>query len=161
MVAAEIERKFLLVAIPPREILGEGVFVSQGYLFADAGELRARRKGNQCFLTVKGGGSIARDEWEAEIPEWVFKTLWPKTKGRRVEKTRYSVAFGGLILEVDQYRGALAGLVILECEFPSEMAAREFVLPRWAESAVEVTNDSAYKNKNMAVFGLPQRIERR
>jgi CYTH domain-containing protein len=58
----EIEKKFRLSAMPTAEILGEGVTVLQGYLFAERGELRVRRKGNRHFLTAKGEGSLSRDE---------------------------------------------------------------------------------------------------
>lgn len=151
----EIERKFRLNLLPPPQVLGNGIEVVQGYLFTEEGELRVRAKGDRYFLAVKGNGNISRDEWEVEIPEWIFKTLWPKTQGRRMEKTRYSIPHHELTIEVDEYHGDLTELVTLECEFPREEAAHNFVLPAWAASAVEVTNDNAYKNKNLAVHGLP------
>lgn len=153
----EIERKFRLAHMPPVDEVSEiGVEIAQGYLSTEDGEARVRQKGIKFFFTVKGEGNLSRDEWETEIPEWVFKTLWLKTEGRRVEKTRYSIHYQGLTLEVDEYYGRLNGVFTLECEFSSEEAARAFVLPEWAVSAVEVTNDKAYKNKNLAVHGLPK-----
>jgi len=151
----EIEKKFKLAALPPATILGEGVAIKQGYLFTTEGEGRVRQKGNAYFLTVKGEGDLARSEWETSIPEWVFETLWRRTEGARVEKTRCSIDYEGLILEVDEYFGHLAGLVTLECEFESEEAANGFILPEWATSAEDVTSDKRYKNKALAVKGLP------
>lgn len=153
----EIERKFFFVEMPPVDEISEiGVEIIQGYLFTEDGEVRVRQKGISFFLTVKGEGDLSRNEWESPIPEWVFKTLWPKTEGRRIEKTRYSIYYQGLTLEVDEYYGRLEGLFTLECEFPIEEAAYEFILPAWAVSAVDVTDDPAYKNKNLAVHGLPK-----
>ena len=76
--------------------------------------------------------------------------MWPITRGRRVRKTRYTTSLGnGLIMEFDEYKGALAGLYILEVEFPSENAARNFVLPEGI-SGKDVTVDKRFKNKNLS-----------
>ena len=147
----EIERKFVLSSLPPAGILSEGMAIAQGYVVTSPGELRLRRKVDQCFLTVKGDGTLSREEWEQDVPPWVFNTLWPATEGRRVEKTRYEVEYEGLTLEVDKYHGHLAGLVTFECEFPDEASAHRFQLPVWAVEAVDVTTDKRYKNKALAV----------
>ena len=151
----ETERKFRISGLPPSVIPGTGVEIAQGYLVIDPGELRIRDKGGRFYLTVKGDGTISRDESEIEIPARVFEALWPHTEGARVEKTRYSVQHEGWLLEVDEYRGHLAGLITLECEFRSKKAAATLRLPEWAGDAVEVTEDKAYKNKNLASNGLP------
>lgn len=152
----EIEKKFVLRARPPTDVLGEGVLIQQGYLIVECGELRLRRKGDSHFLAVKGDGALSRKEWEAEIPSWVFNTLWPRTENSRVEKIRYSIPHNGLVMEVDQYRGSHQPLITLECEFPDAQAVLNLVLPAWAADAVDVTEDKRYKNKALAVYGLPQ-----
>jgi len=151
----ETERKFRLARVPPADILGTGVSIRQGYLLTGATELRVRNKGDVCYLTMKTGAGIGRDEWEVEIPRWVFDSLWPRVGGHAVEKTRYSVPHSRWIIEVDVYAGSLAGLVILECEFATEDAAHAFMLPNWAHPALEVTADPAYKNQALAVHGVP------
>jgi CYTH domain-containing protein len=52
----EIERKYLLSALPPRESLGRGVAIRQGYIDAADPEIRVRQKGSEFFLTVKSRG---------------------------------------------------------------------------------------------------------
>ena len=151
----EVERKFRLSGLPPPAILGEGVEISQGYLVTDPGELRSRSIDGRLYLTVKGDGTISRKESEIQIPAHVFEALWPHTERTRVVKTRYSVHHEGFLLEVDEYRGHLAGLITLECEFRSEKAAATLRLPEWARDAVEVTEARSYKNKNLAIHGLP------
>lgn len=151
----EIERKFLLQELPWVPADG-GEDILQGYLITEHGELRLRRRGSDCFITVKGDGTISREEWEREIPEWVFVQLWPATYGRSLEKTRYTIDHNGSMMEVDVYHGTLQGLLILECEFESEEKANRFRFPDWAEGAVEVTEDKAYKNKNLAIKGFPK-----
>ena len=151
----ETERKFRLANRPDPSILGPGVPIAQGYLITQGGEERIRRKGDRCFWTVKGEGDLTRDEFEVEVPEWVFSLLWPHTEDRRIEKTRHMVTWDGFALEVDVYHGALAGLVILECEFRDQDAALSFRLPEWAAEAREVTWDERYKNRNLCLAGLP------
>ena len=119
------------------------------------GGLRLRRMGQRHFLTLKGEGGLCRKEWETEIPAWVFEQLWPLTEKKRLEKTRYRIAWGNRTLEVDEYHGPLAGLWTVECEFASEEEARAFVLPEWLPGARDVTLDPAYRNSSLAFFGLP------
>jgi adenylate cyclase len=151
----EIERKFRLRAMPGKS-LGPGTHISQGYLFIEGGELRVRKKGDRFFITVKGEGTLSRNEWETPIPAWVFETIWPNTDGRRVEKIRYSVPFSGLTLEFDEYFGKLQGLITLEVEFLDIETASRFSPPEWAVVTADVTADSTYKNKSLALFGLPK-----
>lgn len=152
----EIERKFVITHLPPSNLReGRGAEILQGYVITNPGELRLRRKSDRHFMTVKGDGNLSRDEWEQEVPEWVFKTLWPKTQGRRIEKTRYSIPYRQWTLEVDEYHGVLAGLLTLEVEFLSEKEAAEFRLPIWTDGQ-DVTADKRYKNKALAVNGRPQ-----
>jgi adenylate cyclase len=69
--------------------------------------------------------------------------------------TRYLLpAGGGLTIELDVYRGDLAGLVTAEIEFESLQASRAFEAPAWL--AEEVTDDPRYKNQSLAVHGLPR-----
>ncbi len=129
--------------------------VEQGYLFTELGELRVRRKKDRYFLTVKGDGAMVRDEWETEIPSWVFDTIWPRTFGRRIEKTRYVFNENGQTLEVDEYHGHLQGLITMEAEFPDKQTSDSWELPSWADSATEVTHDGRFKNKILATNGVP------
>lgn len=150
----EVERKFRLTRVPEARILGMGVPILQGYVLAGQYEMRVRLFGNECCLTVKNEGTISRQEWNKKIPRWIFDALWPSTEGRRIEKTRYSIPFQGSTIELDEYHGNLQGLVILEWEFPNEAASQNFVLPAWANNAIDVTSDEVYKNKNLAEHGF-------
>jgi len=150
----EIEKKYRLRELPLDLENGESIL--QGYIVAEKDEARLRRKGGQCFLTCKNDGTLSREEWEVEIPEWVFDILWQKTEGRRIEKFRYSKKMPfGLTLEVDIYLNHLKGLITLEVEFPSEASANSFTLPEGIQGE-DVTCDKRYKNKNLALYGLPK-----
>ena len=54
-------------------------------------------------------------------------------------------------MEIDIFLGALYGLKICEVEFSTEEEAKSFVPPVWF--GAEVTNDSRFKNKNLALKG--------
>jgi CYTH domain-containing protein len=152
----EIERKFVLAELPAPDLLGRGEVVEQGYLVVSEGELRLRRRGGRtCYLTAKTDGGLVRHEWEQEIPEWMFAMLWKQTQGQLI-KTRYTVRDGQRTLAIDDYCDGLAGLVTLECEFPTEEEAASFVTPTWTAVVREVTMDAGYKNKALAMLGSPR-----
>jgi adenylate cyclase len=153
----EIERKFLVPTVPAG--LGEhpSSALEQGYIaiHPDGTEVRIRRRDGASVLTVKSGGGLARVEEEFPVDDAAFERLWPLTEGRRIEKVRYLVPAEapGLVIEVDVYDGALAGLVVAEVEFAGEADAEAFVPPAWLGR--EVTGDARFKNQRLAVDGPP------
>ena len=95
-----------------------------------------------------------RLEEELEIDARRFAALWPLTRGRRVQKTRYLIpAAGELRIELDVYHGQLNGLLTAEIEFDSPAAAAAFTAPAWLGR--DVTDDARYKNKHLATHGVP------
>jgi len=151
----EIERKFLVAEAPPHLERYPHEAIRQGYLAAaaDGMEVRVRQKGARFFQTVKRGGGIQRDEVEVALTPAQFEALWPMTEGKRVEKVRYVIAYQGHVVELDVYSGALAGLLTAEVEFASLEAAAAFEPPAWMSH--DITEDKRYKNKNLAVSGVP------
>ena len=151
----EIERKFLVRETPNLDG-AKGDEVVQGYLAVDRDgtEVRLRRIGDCYFETVKTGSGLRRGEYETAITEEQFTVLWPATEGRRLEKTRYELEFLGHTLYLDIYRGSLNGLEVAEVEFDSEGEGSLFAPPEWFGK--EITEDSAYKNRNLATKGMPE-----
>lgn len=150
----EIEGKYLLPGMPDIP-LPEGTPVIQGY-FNTRGEMRIRRMGEKNYLTIKGDGSHSRDEDDRRISAWAFDQQWPDTEGRRIYKTRYCIPYEGHTLELDKYLDRHAGLVILECEFRTLEEMADFRLPAWAKDAIDVTHDKRYKNRPLALNGVPR-----
>jgi adenylate cyclase len=151
----EIENKFLLARLPGGMKNGEKIL--QGYLAVADPEVRIRQKGEKFFVTRKGGEGFVRQEAEAEVSAEVFEILWPATVGKRIEKTRYELTGpDGFVWEVDEYHGRLAGIVTAEVELPSETT--KAAMPEEIRHVLirDVTNDEAYKNKNLAINGLPK-----
>ena len=144
----EIERKFL-VAGAGRKGLAAGVRYRQGYLSRSGGPtVRVRIAGDEGFLTVKGAAhGLARAEFEYAIPvEDAAAMLDDLCEKTLVEKTRYRIPFGAHILEVDEFSGDNAGLVLAEVELRS--ADEEPDRPAWVGR--EVSSDPRYFNSNLA-----------
>ena len=94
-----------------------------------------------------------RRETEVEISPQQFEVLWPSTDGRRLEKVRSLINHGDFRVEVDQYLGDLAPLLIAEVEFSSVEESERFEKPDYFGE--EVTEVEAYKNISLAIHGIP------
>jgi adenylate cyclase len=152
----EIERKFLVRELPEGLETYSAVNIQQGYLAAtERGEVRLRRRGADHSVTLKCGQGLARSEDEVALAEDQFAVLWSLTVGKRVEKVRYEIPIGQRVIELDVFQDELEGLYLAEIEFDSVSEAEEFTPPDWFGR--EVTRDERYKNKNLALFGHPEK----
>lgn len=142
----EIERKFLVVGQAWRA-LAEGTHYRQGYLnSAKERVVRVRTMGPKAALTIKGITTGAtRLEFEYDIPFSEAEELLELCEQPLVEKTRYKIALGGLVWEIDEFHGVNAGLTVAECELESEDQAID--KPEWVGE--EVTGDPRYFNSNL------------
>ena len=156
MTAYEIERKFLVETIPEHIESYSIEEILQGYLAVgiDDPEIRVRKKGKAYFLTVKSGRGMKRHEIETELVQEQYDALWPITEGKRVEKERIKIPVESVLIELDIYHGDLEGLKTAEVAFRSQSEAEAFSPPSWLGK--EITWDDRYKNKNLAVHGLPE-----
>lgn len=129
--------------------------IMQGYIRVDEiGEDRVRKKGDKYYRTVKSEGNQLREESEYEISKEEYGKLWLLTVGKRVEKTRYEIPYGNYIIELDIYHKGLEGLYIAEVEFSKDKQEVDFTAPKWFGR--NVTTDNAFKNKNLAISGMPK-----
>jgi adenylate cyclase len=150
----EIERKWS-VNEPPKLAKRKKVIIDQGYLAVSrrGTEVRLRRQNDKHFQTIKTGTGLQRGEIEVALSRKQFKSLWPATRGHRLEKVRYTLKWRGNKIELDVYQKELSGLVIAEVEFKSKKEAEAFSPPKWFGQ--EVTDDKSYKNVNLALRKKP------
>ena len=148
--AHEIERKFLVRELPPNLRKCKSRAIEQGYFAAkpDGTQVRLRKAGTNHTLTFKRGRGLKRSEWEIALSPEQFYELWPTTEGRRLRKTRYDVACGEHLIEVDIYGGRNKGLIVAEVEFDDARQYRKFFPPDWFGK--EVTGRSRYSNVRLA-----------
>jgi CYTH domain-containing protein len=146
---SEIERKWLVSDRPDLSGCKRVKFV-QGYLavVADATEVRLRKAGRKYFETVKKGTGLRRDEVEVQLTKEQFDSLWPATRGRRLEKVRYTLKWRAKEIGIDVYEKRLKGLIVAEAEFKSKKQAKKFSPPKWFGK--EITNNTRCKNVNLA-----------
>lgn len=152
----EIERKWraqspdilkVIRDLPAQNIL-------QSYVITRPGELRIRSDGSTYWLTAKSDGDLVREEFEIEIPAWLFDQLFATTT-HQIQKRRYRVDINDQIWEIDVYDGRLNGLIIIEAECNTESRATALQPPAEFGTCTDVTHDPSYKNKVIAVKGLP------
>lgn len=151
----ERERKWEVIEVPEDLEKYPHTEISQGYLAitADKTEVRLRDKDGKYTQTVKIGQGEVRGEYEAKLTQEQFDAFWPATAERRLEKTRYEIPVEGGKVELDVYKGKLAGFISAEVEFSTEAASVAFQAPSWFGR--ELTTDPAYKNQSLATQGLP------
>ena len=154
--AQEIERKFLLSALPALDgLVGERII--QGYVAKEPGAMttRVRIRSDQAFVTLKGPSvGMARDEYEYPIPvDDAEEILRRYCQERIVCKTRYLLEHQGVTYEIDVFAGRHAGLVVAEVELAC--ASQALDLPSWIGK--EVTNDARFGNYTLAMLdGSPK-----
>ena len=145
--ATEIEHKFLVKNDSYKELATSHFRIIQGYLCREPERtVRVRIKGNRGYLTVKGiNQGASRAEFEYEIGIQDAETMLGMCPPPVLEKTRYTVSFGGHLWEVDEFGGSRSGLTTAEVELKSE--DEEYVLPDFVGE--NVTGNPAYYNSNL------------
>jgi len=159
----EIERKFLIKTLP--DDLGSYHFhrIEQAYLCTNP-VVRVRRQDDDYYLTYKGSGMMARDEFNLLLNKEAYYHLLLKADGNVISKKRYLIPLNHpkvkegvptppsdytLTIELDVFEPPFAPLIMAEVEFGSKEAAEVFVPPDWFGE--EVTYNKEYHNSYMAM----------
>lgn len=149
----EIERKFLLSALPRMPDPVDVLDIDQGYLpgvrFVERLRRQQDREGHtRYFRTVKIGIGVQRMELEEETDARTFEHLWLLTDGRRLRKRRYVIPDGDRYWEVDEFLDR--DLVLAEMEIPT--VETEITVPEWLRPVLvrDVTGERKYTNRSLA-----------
>ena len=142
----EIERKFTVKELPD---LSQYPFHSmeQGYLNTDP-VVRVRREDDNYYLTYKGKGLLAREEYNLPLNEDAYYHLVEKSDGIIIRKKRYLIPYEKYTIELDIFEEPYENLIIAEVEFESEEEAVGFQPPAWFKE--DVTLDRRYHNSNLS-----------
>lgn len=157
----EIERKFTLKELPAKLESYPCRSIEQAYLNTSP-VVRVRRDDEHYYLTYKGKGLMAREEYNLPLDETSYKHLLTKADGNIISKKRYVIAIDepqfregfvapkalSLVIELDVFAPPFAPLVMAEVEFPDVETANAFIPPAWFDE--DVTNNPAYHNSNMS-----------
>lgn len=162
----EIERKFTITSLPENLSAYPCHIIEQAYLNTDP-VVRIRRQDDTYYLTYKGRGLLAREEYNLPLNEASYYHLREKADGNIISKKRYVIPIDhpqfdatylssgkdsidqlSLSVELDIFEAPFAPLVIAEVEFPDKETAEAFLPLDWFSQ--DVTNDPAYHNSNLS-----------
>ena len=157
----EIERKFTIKQLPADLESYDFHMIEQAYLNT-APVIRVRKQDDEYFLTYKGKGLMAREEYNLPLDEASYQHLLEKADGNVISKKRYLIPINNpqfssdfvpldtpsLMIELDVFAPPFAPLIMAEVEFPSVEMANAFISPDWFDE--DVTNDPSYHNSNMS-----------
>ncbi len=144
----EIERKFLIQTIPFDLAEFGRHEIEQAYLCTDP-VVRVRKSDEEYYMTYKGKGHIAREEYNLPLNATAYAHLLEKADGNIITKTRYLIPErDGLTIELDVFHGVFDGLVIAEVEFESIEQAENYQPPEWFGK--DVSKDTNYHNATMS-----------
>jgi CYTH domain-containing protein len=150
--SVEIERKYLLRALPEAVRGAQSMELDQGYLPGEKLRERVRRQrdggGEKYWRTIKLGKGVSRIEVEEPATREVFVALWAATEGQRVRKRRYLMPVGERTWEIDDFLDRELVLAEIELGSPDEHVE----LPGWLAPYVvrEVTEEPEFLNLNLA-----------
>ena len=148
MANVEIERKFKIKSLPENLDQYKSCTIEQAYVCTKP-VIRVRKQDDDYILTYKGGGMMARAEYNLPLGEEGYNHMLEKADGNVITKTRYFISINdGLTAELDVFEGMFDGLVFVEVEFDSLDAATTFEPPEWFGE--DVTNDRRYHNSYLS-----------
>ena len=144
----EIERKYLIPAMPEHLTITKIRQIEQGYLNTEP-VVRIRKDNDRYELTCKSKGLMIREEYNMPLTCEAYEHLRTKIDGRLISKTRYEIPLtDSLTVELDVFHGDLAPLILAEVEFPSKEEADAFTPPDWFGE--DVTFSSDYHNSTLS-----------
>jgi len=158
-VVVERERRWICRAVP-RDLVEQTEAISD--LYVDGARLRLRDArpldGSPPRLRLTRKVDVdARTRLISSIylPEDELAFLARVFTGARIEKLRHRLrpVAGAISMSVDEFRGALEGLLLLEAEFETDAQLAAFVAPEFATR--EVTDDARYTGGSLARNGAP------
>ena len=104
--------------------------------------VRVRREDENYYMTYKGGGMMAREEYNLPLE---CRFICPSSSESRwqyyYQKTLFDT-FHAYTIELDVFEGLFEGIVVAEVEFPSIEEAESFAAPEWFGE--DVTYDGRY-----------------
>ena len=151
----EIERKYTIKELPANLDSYPCHLIEQAYLNTNP-VVRVRKEDDTYYLTYKGSGMMAREEYNLPLNEESYNHLLEKADGIVITKKRYVLPLtdfqpdnkNNLFIELDIFEGKLAPLIIAEIEFPTKEMADSFIPTELFSE--DVTFNPKYHNSNLS-----------
>ena len=107
----EIERKYLVNQAPADYMEFPCHAIEQAYLCTSP-VVRIRKEDDSYYLTYKGKGLMAREEYNLPLNKEAYEHLIKKADGNIITKKRYEIPDGnGYTIELDIFEGLFAGTI--------------------------------------------------
>lgn len=154
----EIERKYKISSLqdlPENYRTFPFHAIEQAYLCTNP-VVRVRREDDSYYLTCKGKGLLAREEYNLPLTKESYEHLLKKADGLVLSKTRWLLPLEqrpDLTIELDIFHGCYEGLILAEVEFPTLEDADSFTPPDWFGE--DVTFSGLYQNSRLSQTGKP------
>jgi len=129
----ELEKTYLIKNIPaglwdcPRKEIFD-IYIPQS---AEHPVLRVRKNGGKFEMTKKepiDGDTSRQEEQTIILTEAEFIAL-TQVAGKKVRKIRYQYGYNGRVAEIDVFQDDLAGLILVDVEFPTVEEKDSFAMP--------------------------------
>lgn len=156
----EIEKKYTIKKLPKNLETYPCRIIEQAYLNTSP-VVRVRKSDDSYYLTYKGSGLMAREEYNLPLDESSYRHLLKKADGNIISKKRYVIPIDNpqfedgygltvpkLCIELDIFAPPFSPLVMAEVEFPDIGMANAFIPPAWFDE--DVTNNPEYHNSVMS-----------
>lgn len=157
----EIEKKYTLKNLPNNLESYPCKFIEQAYLNTSP-VVRIRKSDDSYYLTYKGSGLMAREEYNLPLDKASYQHLLTKADGNIISKKRYIIPLENpqfdssykpfvtptLFIELDVFAPPFAPLIMAEVEFSNVEMANAFIPPAWFDQ--DVTNNPDYHNSVMS-----------
>lgn len=156
----EIEKKYTIKKLPENLETYPCRIIEQAYLNTSP-VVRVRKSDDSYYLTYKGSGLMAREEYNLPLDESSYRHLLKKADGNIISKKRYVIPIDNpqfedgygltvpkLCIELDIFAPPFSPLVMAEVEFPDIGMANAFIPPAWFDE--DVTDNPEYHNSVMS-----------
>lgn len=147
----EIEKKFTIKKIPDNLEQYPCAHMEQGYLSTDP-VVRVRRENDSFYLTYKGSGMFAHEEYNLPLTQSSYEHLLTKCDGNIIRKKRYRIPYEEYTIELDLFDHPFEDIRLAEVEFPDIEKAGTFIGPDWFDQ--EVTFEKRYHNSYLSTLTL-------
>lgn len=149
----EVERKFLLAAVPSGSTLRADILDH----YIPGTTLRLRRMQTEHKVILKLGQKLRVHPDETRVifhtslylSEAEYTLLVSTLPSHQLEKRRYHFHAEAFPMSIDQFRGHLEGLVMAEVDFGSDGDPSSFPMPSFA--LAEVTDDERFTGGHLAL----------
>jgi CYTH domain-containing protein len=160
-VFVELERRWICTKIPA-ELVHETVQICDLYVTGTCLRLREERGATDGSLRLRLSRKVSAEPSirlmsSIYLQKFEFDLLKTALTGKQIRKRRHRLSCAtDTVLVIDEFQGDLAGLLVLEAEFSSEQASREFIAPWYAGE--EITDMPDLTGGALAEHGLPRRF---